>query len=151
MKAFWLPSATPEAPVKAETPSSDTHCPEGNEKLTLKSLFPVMFTRDPYDKKPDALGISYICPSCKDTLTNTHTLVAVSSCGHVFCKRCVDNFIKTDKICLSCNKSCKEKHLITLEKGGTGFSGHGDKLEAAAFKHVGSGTGMGLMKPTVKT
>ena len=30
MKAFWLPSATPEAPVKAGVPSSSTFCPEGN-------------------------------------------------------------------------------------------------------------------------
>ncbi|KAK7283879.1 hypothetical protein RIF29_13627 [Crotalaria pallida] len=41
MKAFWLPSATPEASVKVEAPSTSTVCPEGNEKLKLKTLFPV--------------------------------------------------------------------------------------------------------------
>ncbi|XWS19506.1 hypothetical protein CRYUN_Cryun31cG0021900 [Craigia yunnanensis] len=46
MKAFWLPSATPEAPVKVEAPSASTICPEGKEKLKLKSLFSIYFTED---------------------------------------------------------------------------------------------------------
>jgi nitric oxide synthase-interacting protein len=37
-----------------------------------------------------------------------------------------------------------------LEKGGTGFSGHDENLEATTFKHVGSGTGMGLSRPTTQ-
>lgn len=151
MKAFWLPSATPEAQAKVNAPSLDTICPEGKEKLKLKSLFPVIFTKDPHDKKSEVLGASSICPSCKDTLTNRHTLMAISTCGHVYCKKCAEKFVKLDGVCFVCNKSCKEKHLIALEKGGTGFSGHGDHLEATDFKHVGSGSGMGLMRPTVKT
>lgn len=102
-------------------------------------------------KKSEFLGASSICPSCKDTLTNRHTLMAISTCGHIYCKKCAEKFVKLDGVCFVCNKSCKEKHLINLEKGGTGFSGHGDRLEATDFKHVGSGSGMGLMRPTVKT
>ncbi|KAL1567332.1 E3 ubiquitin-protein ligase csu1 [Salvia divinorum] len=90
MKAFWLPSATPEAPNKVHAPSTDTKCPEGNEKL-----------------------------SCK--------------------------------VCLACDKPCKERHLVNLAKGGTGFAGHGDHLEAKDFKHLGSGSGLGLLRPATKT
>eukprot|EP00253_Pinus_taeda_P006207 PITA_06207 len=126
MKAFWLPSATPETQAKVEAPSLDTICPEGKEKLKLKSLFAVIFTKDPHDKKYEVLGASSICPSCKDTLTKRHKLMAISTCGHIYCKKCAEKFVKLDGVCFVCNRSCKEMHLITLEKGGTGFSGHGD-------------------------
>ena len=152
MKAFWLPSATPEAPSKVEAPSTCTTCPEGSEKLRMKTLFPIYFTEDTTDqKKSTSLDKSYICPSCKVTITNTIALVALSSCGHVFCKKCADKFMAVDKVCLVCNKGCKEKNLVPLEKGGTGFSAHGDNLEAKDFKHLGSGSGLGLVRPAMKT
>ncbi|XP_065879286.1 E3 ubiquitin-protein ligase CSU1 [Euphorbia lathyris] len=147
MKAFWLPSATPGAAVKVEAPSTSTTCPEGNEKLKMKSLFPIYLTEDTSEKKSTSLDKTYICPSCKVTLTNTLSLVAVSTCGHVFCKKCAGKFMVADKVCLVCNKACKERNLVTLEKGGTGFAGHGDNLVATDFKHLGSGSGLGLIRP----
>ncbi|CAA6656630.1 unnamed protein product [Spirodela intermedia] len=123
MKAFWLPSATPEAAAKVEAPCTATVCPEGKEKLKLKSLFPIRLT------------------GCKVTLTNTHALVAVSTCGDVFCKKCAEEFVA----------ACKARHLVPLQKGGTGFSGHDDRLEATDFKHLGSGSGLGLVRPATKT
>ncbi|BFG27608.1 hypothetical protein CerSpe_138820 [Prunus speciosa] len=152
MKAFWLPSATPAAPAKVDAPSTSTVCPEGSEKLKLKSLFPVYYTEDNSEKKKSSsLDKTFICPSCKVTLTNTMSLVALSSCGHVFCKKCADKFMAVDKVCLVCDKGCKERHLVNLAKGGTGFAGHGDNLEAKDFKHLGSGSGLGLVRPAVKT
>lgn len=47
MRAYWLPSATPDAERKLEAPSTDTLCPEGAEKLRLKDLFPIIFTELP--------------------------------------------------------------------------------------------------------
>ncbi|KAL9250273.1 E3 ubiquitin-protein ligase CSU1-like protein [Drosera capensis] len=153
MKAFWLPSATPDAPVKVQAPSTFTTCPEGKEKLKLKSFFPIHFTEanNDYAKKSKVLERTNICPSCKVTLTNTMTLVALSTCGHVFCKKCSDKFMATEKVCLVCNTPCKEKNLVTLEKGGTGFASHDDNLEATAFKHLGSGSGLGMIRPAAKT
>ncbi|KAI3711877.1 hypothetical protein L1987_70426 [Smallanthus sonchifolius] len=152
MKAFWLPSATPEAPVKVNAPSTSTTCPEGKENLKMKSLFSIRFTEDTHEeKKASALDKTYICPSCKVTLTNTLSLVSLSSCGHVFCKKCADKFVAVDKVCLVCNKGCKERNMINLVKGGTGFAGHGDNLEANDFKHLGSGSGLGLVRPAMKT
>ncbi|KAG5246817.1 E3 ubiquitin-protein ligase [Salix suchowensis] len=131
MKAFWLPSATPDAPL---------------------NLFPVYFTEDTSEKKSSSsLDKTYICPSCKVTLTNTLSLVALSSCGHVFCKKCSDKFMAVDKVCLVCSKGCKERNLVNLGKGGTGFAGHGDHLMATDFKHLGSGSGLGLVRPSTKS
>ncbi|KAF6153906.1 hypothetical protein GIB67_023683 [Kingdonia uniflora] len=153
MKAFWLPSATPEAPVKVDAPSTCTVCPEGREKLKLKTLFPIYLTEDSNEKKvsKSSLNNTFICPSCKVTLTNTLTLVAVSTCGHVFCKKCADRFMAVDKVCLICNQGCKDRNLVSLSKGGTGFAGHDENLEAREFKHLGSGSGLGLVRPAMKT
>ncbi|KAG6387222.1 hypothetical protein SASPL_152409 [Salvia splendens] len=82
------------------------------------------------------------------TLTNTLALVALSSCGHVFCKKCADKFVAVNKVCLACDKPCKERHLVSLAKGGTGLADH---LEAKDFKHLGSGSGLGLVRPATKT
>ncbi|CAN1319171.1 E3 ubiquitin-protein ligase CSU1 [Linum perenne] len=152
MKAFWLPSATPGATVKVQAPSLHTTCPEGGEKLTMKSLFPIHLTQDTSDveKNTGPLDKSYLCPSCKVTLTNTLTLVALSSCGHVFCKKCADKFVAVDKVCLVCSRGCKGKNLVQLEKGGTGFAGHDENLVATDFKHLGSGSGLGLVRPSSK-
>ncbi|KAJ7557475.1 hypothetical protein O6H91_05G127900 [Diphasiastrum complanatum] len=153
MKAFWLPSATPEAPERFQAPCTDTLCPEGNEKLKLKDLFSISFSEIPhFDKEEGADGsVPSICPSCSVTLTNTTTIVALNSCGHVLCKKCADQFVVVDKACTVCNRSCKSKNVIVLEKGGTGFAGHDEALEAKTFKHVGSGTGMGLYRPAAHT
>eukprot|EP00262_Sarcandra_glabra_P017895 TRINITY_DN6263_c0_g1_i1.p1 TRINITY_DN6263_c0_g1~~TRINITY_DN6263_c0_g1_i1.p1 ORF type:complete len:308 (-),score=51.11 TRINITY_DN6263_c0_g1_i1:98-1021(-) len=154
MKAFWLPSATPEAPIKAESPLTDTICPEGKEKLKMKTLFPICLTEETNGdnkRKSKSIDASYVCPSCKVTLTNTLSLVAVSTCGHVFCKKCGDRFLAIDKVCLVCSKEFKGRDLVGLEKGGTGYAGHGDHLEATDFKHLGSGSGLGLVRPAMKT
>lgn len=150
MKAFWLPSATPDAPAKAEAPSTSTTCPEGKEKLKLKSLFPVSFTEENANSKSKTIDKKHICPSCKVTLTNAMSLVVLNSCGHVFCKKCADKFMIVDKVCLVCDKPCKEKNLVSLKKGGTGFAGHDENLEARDFKHLGSGSGLGLVRPAQK-
>ncbi|KAJ6706911.1 ENOS INTERACTING PROTEIN [Salix viminalis] len=125
---------------------------KATKKLKLKSLFPVYFTEDTSEKKSSSsLDKTYICPSCKVTLTNTLSLVALSSCGHVFCKKCSDKFMAVDKVCLVCSKGCKERNLVDLGKGGTGFAGHGDHLMATEFKHLGSGSGLGLVRPAAKS
>ncbi|XP_051134006.1 E3 ubiquitin-protein ligase CSU1-like [Andrographis paniculata] len=151
MKAFWLPSATPDAPKKVDPPLPDTVCPEGKEKLRLKTLFAISFTEDASERtSSSSTDKTCICPTCKVTLTNALALVALSSCGHVFCKKCADKFVAVDKVCVICNKPCKEKNLVNIAKGGTGFAGHGDQLEAKDFKHLGSGTGLGLVRPATK-
>lgn len=150
MKAFWLPSATPEAPQRVQLPSTDTFCPEGKEKLKLKELFDLRFSEAPAGDGGKDDGGRYWCPSCSVVFTNTLTLVAIVTCGHVYCKKCTDQFVAADRQCMVCNTACKRKNLVVLEKGGTGFSGHGDELEAKSFKHVGSGTGMGLSRPTTR-
>eukprot|EP00850_Spirogloea_muscicola_P009924 SM000057S18354 [mRNA] locus=s57:144142:146424:- [translate_table: standard] len=151
MKAYWLPSATPEAVERAEAPSTDTVCPEGKEKLRLKDLYPIIFTELP-DPEPSSVVSNdrFICPSCKTTLTNTTYLAAVSTCGHVICKKCADKFVVKDHCCCVCGKACKAKELIEIARGGTGMAGHGENLVGEVFKHLGSGSGAAPLRPVTK-
>ncbi|CAA7014462.1 unnamed protein product [Microthlaspi erraticum] len=149
-------NATPGASVRVQDPETHTVCPEGKEKLKLKNLFAIRFTEDNSEEEKKTTSSSssydrsYIFPSCKVTLTNTMSLVALSSCGHVFCKKCGEKFMPVDKVCLVCDKPCKDRNLVGLKKGGTGFAEHDDHLEAKEYKHLGSGSGLGLVRP-VKT
>ena len=153
MRAYWLPSQTPEAKMTVDPPPSDTLCPEGSEKLRLKDLFPVTFTEVPSDGKPAGRRISgatsapvsggkgrFMCPACTDTLTNASKLAAIVPCGHVLCVECVGKFVKRDKACMVCSVACGgARDVVELQHGGTGYAGHGDALVAKSFKHLGSG------------
>ena len=76
MRAFWVPSQTPEARAAAEKPDSNTYCPASGKRLRLKDLSPVRFTRVPEGDT----GL-YMDPITKDTFTNADTLVLLKPTG----------------------------------------------------------------------
>ncbi len=78
MKAFWLPSKTPEARQALEKPSSDTLCPATGKKLKLKDLITVNFTRVPEGEEGYAMD-----PVTKDTLSNANKLAVLKPTGSV--------------------------------------------------------------------
>ena len=154
MRAYWMPSQTPEAKMTVDPPPSDTLCPEGAEKLRLKDLFPITFTEVPSDdtsagrrKKAGATSAlvaggkgRFMCPACTDTFTNASKLAAIVRCGHVLCVECTSTFVRKDKACTVCSVACGgAKDVVELQHGGTGYAGHGDALVAKAYKHLGSG------------
>eukprot|EP00271_Cylindrocystis_brebissonii_P008500 TRINITY_DN22874_c0_g1_i1.p1 TRINITY_DN22874_c0_g1~~TRINITY_DN22874_c0_g1_i1.p1 ORF type:complete len:322 (-),score=43.17 TRINITY_DN22874_c0_g1_i1:581-1546(-) len=154
MRAYWLPSATPEAPKRLDAPGSDTLCPQGNEKLRMKDLFALNFHELPQREEDDVHvgGERFMCFSCKVTITNTTKLVAIATCGHVVCHKCSAKFVEVEKVCVECGKGVPrgKKDLVDLEKGGTGYAGHGDQIVATAFKHLGSGSGAAPLRPITK-
>ena len=76
MKAFWLPSKTPEARAALEKPSLDTICPATGKKLRLKDLITVNFTR-----LPEGEGGFAMDPVTKDTLSNANKLAVIKPTG----------------------------------------------------------------------
>ncbi|CAA7030097.1 unnamed protein product [Microthlaspi erraticum] len=64
--------------------------------------------------------------------------------------KCGEKFMPVDKVCLVCDKPRKDRNLVGIKKGGTGFAEHDDNLEAKEYKHLGSGSDLGLVRP-VKT
>ena len=76
MRAFWLPSKTPEAKALLGRPDMDTFCPASGKKLRLKDLIPVRLTRVPEGQTGFAMD-----PITKDTFTNASRLVLLKPTG----------------------------------------------------------------------
>lgn len=76
MKAFWLPSKTPEATKAAERPQMDTSCPATGKKVKLKDLIHVNFTLVPEGEDGYAMD-----PVTKDTFTNASRLALLKPTG----------------------------------------------------------------------
>ena len=76
MKAFWLPSKTPESAAMLDKPDMNTFCPASGKKLRLKDLTPVRFMRSPEDQPGFARD-----PISRDTLSNTDRLVVLRPTG----------------------------------------------------------------------
>ena len=76
MKAFWLPSKTPEARAALAKPSLDTICPATGKKLRLKDLITVNFARVPEGEEGYAMD-----PVTKDTLSNANKLAVIRTTG----------------------------------------------------------------------
>ena len=76
MRAFWLPSKTPEAKALLGRPDMDTYCPASGKKLRLKDLFPVRLTRVPEGQSGFSMD-----PVTRDTFTNASHLVLLKPTG----------------------------------------------------------------------
>ena len=82
MKAFWLPSKTPEARQSMEKPDLETICPATGRKLALKSLISVKFNRLPPGEEGYAID-----PVTKDVFSNASRLVVLKPTGECLMKR----------------------------------------------------------------
>ncbi|KAK9832517.1 hypothetical protein WJX81_004354 [Elliptochloris bilobata] len=135
MRAFWLPSKTPEARALLGRPDMDTFCPASGKKLRLKDLISVQLTRVPEGQTGFAVD-----PVTKDTFTNASRLVLLKPTGDVVLH-------ETWKSCIAPEGHyngirVREKDVVELQRGGTGFAAHdGDKAQASKYWQMGPGSG----------
>ena len=135
LKAFWLPSLAPEAGEALEKPSSETRCPATGQKLRLKDLLPVVFTPAP-ESDGDGAG-RFMCPLCKETLTNVTRVVVLQPGGDATCEACYTRFVAPD----GSYDGRAVKAVIRLERGGTGFAAT-SAVEAKTYAPLGVGSGL---------
>lgn len=136
MRAFWVPSQTPESSRRVTKPDATTICPASGKKLKLKDLIPITFT-----PVPDGQPHEYMDPVLRRPLTNASRVVVLKPCGAVVLeetwRRCIKpegsyNGVKVD-----------ESDILELQRGGTGFAEHDkDALQAAKYFAVGVGSGL---------
>ena len=137
LPSFWIPSLTPQAQKeKLNKPDSKVYCPLSGKPLKLKDLFPVKFTPMPSDDKRSVISKTarYMCPVTHDLLGNSVPCAVLKPTGDVVTMDCVENIIKKDWICPLTSKKLKESDIITMNRGGTGYSGAGVELTAKAYR-----------------
>ena len=78
MKAFWVPSKTPEAKALVEQPDMQTRCPASGKPLRFKDLIPVHFTKPLLDEGDTTYAVD---PVSKDGLTNSQRIVVLKPTG----------------------------------------------------------------------
>jgi len=138
LPSFWIPSLTPQASTsRVEKPDNKVYCPMTNQPIRMKDLVKVKFTLAPVESTKKSLIARkerYICAVTRDILSNTVPCAVLRPTGDVITMAYVNEFIKKDWICPITGKTLKEKDIIELKRGGTGFSSvSGDALKGKAY------------------
>lgn len=137
LKAFWMPSLTPEAEQKPDKPDTDTRCPQSGKKLRMKELVAVRFT-----PVPEGEPGKHMDPITKETFTNTSRLVVLAPTGDVMLKETYDKCVKPEGT-YNGKRIRHDRDVIELKTGGTGFSARdGERVQTQ--KHFVLGPGNGL-------
>lgn len=140
LPSFWIPSLTPEAkPTLLKKPSKTVFCPMSGHPLKMSDLISVRFT--PLDPSLDRVALltrqdRYVCAVTKDTLGNSVPCAVLRPSGAVVTMECVEKLIRKDMIDPMTGDKLKEKDIIPLQRGGTGFAGSGVDLKAKEARPV---------------
>ncbi|CAH4036132.1 nitric oxide synthase-interacting protein homolog [Pieris brassicae] len=134
LPSFWIPSQLPDAKIsKLQKPDPTVYCPLSSKPLKMKDLIEVKWTlvKDPDDKKSlIAKENRYMCPITHDILSNAVPCAVIRTTGHVVTMECVEKIIKKDWLHPLTGDKLKEKDIILLQRGGTGYALTNDNLEA---------------------
>lgn len=134
LPSFWVPSLTPSATATMMTkPDDKVRCPMSGKPLKLKDLLDITFTAiNDRDKKTSLITkqARYVCAVTNDVLGNSVPCVVLKTSGNVVTMECVENIIKKDMVDPTNGKKLKESDIIPLQRGASGFSGSGVKLNA---------------------
>ncbi|CAH0551724.1 unnamed protein product [Brassicogethes aeneus] len=135
LPSFWVPSMTPQAEKsKVVKPDNTIYCPISQQPMKVKDLIDVKFTpvKDPSDKKSlIAKENRYMCAVTHDILSNSVPCAVLKPTGDVVTLECVEKIIKKDNyIHPLTNQKLKEKDIIVLQRGGTGYAQTNVNLKA---------------------
>ncbi|CAH0628619.1 unnamed protein product [Chrysodeixis includens] len=133
LPSFWVPSQLPDAKhSKIEKPDPTVYCPISGKPLKMKDLIEVKWTlvNDPDDKKSlIAKENRYMCPVTHDILGNAVPCAVIRTTGHVVTMECVEKIIKKDWLHPLTGDKLKEKDIIVVQRGGTGYALTNQNLE----------------------
>lgn len=134
LPSFWLPNLTPKAKASsAEKPDEKVRCPMSGKPIKLKDLITVNFKeiKDGDTKKSLIVkDARYVCAVTNDVLGNSVPCAVLRPSGSVVTMECVEKIIKKEMLDPINGAKLREKDIIPLERGATGFSGAGVALKA---------------------
>ncbi|CAG9091429.1 hypothetical protein JYU34_009700 [Plutella xylostella] len=138
--SFWIPSQLPDAKIsKLDKPDPVVYCPISGKPLKMKDLIEVKWTlvKDPDDKKSlIAKENRYMCPVTHDILSNAVPCAIIRTTGDIVTMECVENLIKKDWLHPLTGDKLKEKDIIPLQRGGTGYALTNENLEGKNARPV---------------
>lgn len=122
--SYWLAEFQPEWDEEVPDPPPDRPAsPFSGQPLRRKDLKPIVLERSE--------GKVHCCLSHK-TIT-TQPVVALFGEGHVVLEEMYDSLVKPTMLCPFSGKKLKEKHVVRLEKGKSGFASSGP-VEATRYR-----------------
>lgn len=133
LPSFWIPTLTPEAKAtEVKKPDEKVRCPMSGKQIRLKDLLDVHFTpiKDGDKRSLITKDARYVCAVTNDVLSNSVQSVVLRTSGHVVTQECIDKILSKDMVDPMNGKPLTEKDFIPLQRGASGFSGAGVKLEA---------------------
>ncbi|KAH8343144.1 nitric oxide synthase-interacting protein homolog [Drosophila kikkawai] len=134
LPSFWLPSECPNAGLaRAKKPDPAIYCPVSQQPLRVKDLIDVKFTllKDGDAKRSlIAKEARYMCPITHDVLSNAVPCAVLRPTGDVVTMECVERLIRKDMIHPLTDRKLKDKDIIPLQRGGTGYATTNDNLQA---------------------
>lgn len=136
LDAFWRVNGGVRDDLKHEVqkPDTDTRCPATLEKLRMKDLITIKWTK----VRPGESG-KYMCPITFKTFTNASIIVVLKPTGDAMSEEGYKTTVEKDG---SYNGvSIRPKDVIKLQRGGTGFAGSGTQVESKAEFALGIGGG----------
>ncbi len=135
MRAFWLPSKTPEAQARLEKPDGKTLCPASGKALRLKDLITLKLTHAPGGEAHE-----YMDPVTRQTFTNALVLVCLKPTGDVMLQHTYNKYVKPDGA--YDGVPIGERDVIELQRGGTGFAAHDKNAQVEKYWALGPGSGL---------
>ncbi|KAL5250172.1 hypothetical protein ACHWQZ_G016035 [Mnemiopsis leidyi] len=140
---FWVNNLQGHASKEEiKKPDTKTYCPITSKPLRLKDLTTVNFTEMPPDEKA---GTSlhcresrYMCAVTKDALSNAVSCVVLKPTGNVITLDCYDRLVKTEMVEPLSGEKLKERDIIMLKRGSTGYAGAKNTGEDLIAKKKGA-------------
>ncbi|XP_066250050.1 nitric oxide synthase-interacting protein homolog [Euwallacea similis] len=133
LPSFWVPGQSVQAAKpNLEKPDPTIYCPISRKPLKVKDLIDVKFTPVNEDdrKSIHTRENRYMCAVTRDSLSNSVPCAVLRPTGDVVTLECVEKLIKKDMIHPLTNKKLKDKDIIVMQRGGTGYALTNEKLQA---------------------
>jgi len=157
LPSFWVPQMTPQASkTKVEKPDKTVYCPVSGKPLKFKDMIEVKFTlldEQKDETKTDTVYVAgkptgnvkkkksliameerYKCAVTHDILNNSTPVAVLRPTGDVVTVECVEKIIKKDMTHPLTGISLKNKDIIYLQRGGTGYAATNEKLKATHYR-----------------
>lgn len=135
LPSFWIPDLTPDSKeTKKKKPDEKVRCPVTGKPLRLKDLVEVNFEPVPAASNTAVAfkgsGGRYRCAVTGDLLNNNSALVVLRPSGLVCTEEAFERLVRPDMREPRSGKALKDKDVIRLQRGASGFAASGLKLKA---------------------